>query len=83
MQKVDVVVVGGGPAGLGAALVLGRCRRSVILFDHGRYRNGARVLRGFLTREGICPAEMRRIARTELSAYPTVETKGPPPRGCP
>jgi len=65
--------VGGGPAGLSAALMLGRCRRRVLLFDHGRYRNArARHVNGFLTRDGIDPSELRRIARAEVAEYPNV-----------
>jgi thioredoxin reductase len=70
---VDVIIVGGGPAGLSAALVLGRCRRSVLLFDHGRYRNaGSRAVHGFLTRDGMSPAELRSAARAEIACYPSV-----------
>src|ERR1051325_6830777 len=66
----DVVIVGGGPAGLSAATVLGRCRRRVLLCDDGRYRNDAsRALHGFLSRDGIHPAELRRIGREQLSRY--------------
>jgi thioredoxin reductase len=73
MGEVDVVIVGGGPAGLSAALVLGRCRRSVLLFDHGRYRNaGSSAVHGFLTRDGEHPAELRRLAHQELGRYPTL-----------
>src|SRR5688500_18698794 len=70
---LDVVIVGGGPAGLSAALVLGRCRRSVVVFDHGRYRNAsARAVHGFLTPDGVPPAELRRIAHAELARYASV-----------
>jgi thioredoxin reductase len=72
-SSVDVVIVGGGPAGLSAALMLGRCRRRVVVFDHGRYRNArARHLNGFLSRDGIEPGELRRIARAEIARYPNV-----------
>jgi len=66
----DVIIVGGGPAGLSAATILGRARRRVALFDDGRYRNEAsRGIHGFLTRAGIHPAELRRIAREQLARY--------------
>lgn len=69
----DVIVVGAGPAGLSAALMLGRCRRSVLVFDSGQPRNRAsRALHGYLTRDGISPAEFLRLARAELEAYDTV-----------
>jgi thioredoxin reductase len=72
----DVIIVGAGPAGLNAALVLGRCRRSVLVFDSGKPRNGAsRALHCFLSREGISPRELRRIGRDQLSQYPTVEVR--------
>ena len=72
-RRVEIVIVGGGPAGLSAALVLGRCRREVVVFDDGTYRNrDARELRGFLTRDGTPPRELRRIAHDELSRYSTV-----------
>lgn len=66
----DVIIVGGGPAGLSAATILGRARRRVVVFDDGRYRNEAsRGIHGFLTRDGIHPAELRRIAREQLARY--------------
>jgi thioredoxin reductase len=72
----DVVVVGAGPAGLSAALILGRCRRRVLVFDHGQPRNRAsRALHGYLTRDGVSPAEFLRLARAELAAYETVEVR--------
>src|SRR4051794_2597977 len=66
----DVVIVGGGPAGLSAATILGRARRRVLVCDDGRYRNDAsEALHGFLSRDGIHPAELRRIAREQLERY--------------
>jgi thioredoxin reductase len=72
----DVVVVGGGPAGLSAALVLGRCQRRVLLCDNGHPRNEAsQAMHGYLSRDGIPPLEFIRIARGELAPYDTVETR--------
>lgn len=66
----DAIVVGGGPAGLSAALMLGRCRRRVLVIDAGRPRNAAsRALHGFLTRDGLPPTELLALARAELSPY--------------
>ncbi len=70
----DVIIVGGGPAGLSAALILGRCRRRVLVVDHGRPRNRlAAASHGYLTRDGVAPLELLRIAREELRQYPNVE----------
>lgn len=67
---LDVVIVGGGPAGLSAALMLGRCRRQVIICDSGQPRNAAsRALHGFLTRDGIHPTELLCLGRAELEPY--------------
>jgi thioredoxin reductase len=69
----DVLIVGGGPAGLNAALVLGRCRRNVTLCDSGIYRNAAaKAMHGFITRNGIPPHEFLSIAQQELSAYENI-----------
>lgn len=69
----DVIIVGGGPAGLSAALVLGRCRRSVVLFDEGKPRNAvSHALHGFLGHDGICPNRLRVIALEQLAAYSSV-----------
>jgi thioredoxin reductase len=66
----DVIIVGGGPAGLSAALILGRARRTVLVCDDARYRNEAsRGLHGFLSRDGMHPAELRRIGREQLDRY--------------
>ncbi|SHF25363.1 Thioredoxin reductase [Seinonella peptonophila] len=72
-QVLDVAIIGGGPAGLNAALVLGRARKNVAVIDEGRPRNAVtREAHGFLTRDGISPSEFRRIAREEISSYPSV-----------
>jgi thioredoxin reductase len=66
----DVIIVGGGPAGLSAALVLGRSRRSVLLLDDGQPRNArAEGVRGFLTRDGVAPLELLRLGREEVARY--------------
>src|SRR5437899_2340397 len=70
----DVVVVGAAPAGLSAALVLGRCRRRVLVCDTDRPRNAvSQALHGFLSRDGIPPLELRRIGREQLERYETVD----------
>ena len=72
----DVVIVGAGPAGLSAALILGRCRRRVLVCDTGRPRNAAsHALNGYLTRDGINPREFLAAGRKELERYDTVELR--------
>lgn len=66
----DVVIVGGGAAGLSAALVLGRARRTVAVVDSGEPRNRtAAASHGFLTRDGIPPADLVKIGREEVRGY--------------
>ncbi|WP_028550287.1 NAD(P)/FAD-dependent oxidoreductase [Paenibacillus sp. UNC451MF] len=70
----DCAIIGGGPAGLNAALVLGRARRSVALFDNNRPRNAVtHASHGFITRDGVTPAEFRRVAYEEVLRYPSVD----------
>lgn len=72
-KHVDVAIVGGGPAGLSAALMLGRCLRRVAVIDAGEHRNRkAHAIHGYLTRDGISPTDLLRVAETELMRYPTV-----------
>lgn len=72
----DVVIVGGGPAGLSAALTLGRSRRRVLLCDSGPRRNAAAVhIHNFVTRDGTAPDDFRALAREQLRAYPSVEVE--------
>ena len=72
----DVIIVGGGPAGLSAALILGRCRRRVLLCDAGEpCSRAADKVRGFLGHDGTPPEDMRRISREQLATYPNVELR--------
>jgi thioredoxin reductase len=73
VRRVDVLVVGGGAAGLSAALLLGRALRTTLVCDAGQPRNArARAVHGFLTRDGIPPEELRKASRAELARYETV-----------
>lgn len=66
----DVVIVGGGAAGLSAALVLGRARRRVAVIDAGSPRNApAAHMQGYLSRDGLPPAELLAIGRAEVTGY--------------
>lgn len=70
----DCVIIGGGPAGLNAALMLGRARRSMALIDNNRPRNAVtHASHGFITRDGVTPTEFRRIAYEEVLRYPSVD----------
>src|SRR5262245_58933778 len=69
-KTYDVAVVGGGAAGLSAALVLGRARRSVIVIDAGRPRNApAAHMHGFLSRDGTPPGDLLDLGRAEVLHY--------------
>lgn len=72
----DCAIIGGGPAGLNAALVLGRSRRNTLMFDDDNGRNlVTREAHGFITRDGIQPEELKRLAREEIAKYGSVEMK--------
>jgi thioredoxin reductase len=72
----DAIIVGGGPAGLAAALTLGRARRRVLLLDAGQGRNApAAAVHNLLAHDGTPPGELRRIGRAQLARYPGVELR--------
>ena len=74
--QYDVVVVGGGSAGLSAALVLGRSRRRTLVVDSGEPRNApSSGVHGFFSRDGIPPEELLEIGREQLEPYPSVEVR--------
>jgi thioredoxin reductase len=76
-EKYDVVVVGGGAAGLSAALTLGRARRSVLVVDAGTPRNApADQVHNYLGREGTPPLDLLATGRTEVERYGGVVTTG-------
>ena len=69
-HNYDVVIVGGGAAGLSAALVLGRARRTVAVIDAGAPRNApAAHMQGFLSRDGMPPADFLAAGREEVTGY--------------
>ncbi len=70
MNSHDVVVIGGGAAGLSAAMVLSRARRAVLVVDGGEPRNApAAHMHGFLSRDGLPPTELLTIGRKEVEGY--------------
>jgi len=70
----DCAIIGGGPAGLNAALILGRARRSVAIMDNNRPRNAVtHASHGFITRDDVTPTELRNIALEEVKSYPLVD----------
>jgi thioredoxin reductase len=69
-ESYEVIVVGGGAAGLSAALVLGRARRRTLVVDAGEPRNAPSAhMQGFLSRDGMAPAEFLAVGREEIARY--------------
>ncbi|WP_217182894.1 NAD(P)/FAD-dependent oxidoreductase [Streptomyces sp. AC495_CC817] len=72
----DAIVIGGGPAGLQAALTLGRMHRTVLLLDSGQYRNGTvQHMHNVIASDGTPPAEFRATARAQLAEYRDAEVR--------
>ncbi len=70
MHIQDCIIIGGGPAGLNAAVVLGRCRRKVLVFDTGEYRNKySHGMHNYLTRDDILPKDFIELCQKELQKY--------------
>jgi thioredoxin reductase len=71
--QTDVAIVGGGPAGLQAALTLGRIHRKAVVLDDGTYRNAAvSHMHNVLTNDGRPPGDYRAAAQRELAAYDSI-----------
>lgn len=76
MNTFDVIIIGGGPAGMSAALILGRARRRVLIVDSGSPRNASsQAINGYLTRDGVSPRDFREAALAELARYGTTTKK--------
>lgn len=70
----DTLILGGGPAGLSAALYLGRSRKHVAVLDAGEPRHAvSKAVHNFLTRDGISPAELRARSWEQMQPYESVE----------
>jgi len=70
MDLFDCIIVGGGPAGLNAGVVLGRCRRKVIIFDTGTQRNRhSNGMHNYLTRDDILPGDFLKLSHNDLKKY--------------
>lgn len=75
-MNADIVIIGGGPGGLSAALTAGRSLKRTVLFDSGPRRNArAHAINTFVTRDGIVPQQFRDIGREQLAKYDTVEVR--------
>ena len=73
-ESYEALIVGAGPAGLSAALILGRCRRKVLLCDSGGHRNSAsQTIHGLLGHDGRAPSKLLTIGSRELEKYASVK----------
>lgn len=73
---LDCIIIGGGPAGLNAALVMGRAGRETILFDEDQPRNRVtQESHGFITQDGVKPSEFKKRGRADVLKYPSVSIK--------
>ncbi|WGD97789.1 NAD(P)/FAD-dependent oxidoreductase [Bacillus safensis] len=73
---LDCAIIGGGPAGLSAALVVGRGRKQVIVFDDELPRNRVtQESHGFITNDGMTPFEIRQAGEADLQKYPNIQIK--------
>ncbi|TXD39294.1 NAD(P)/FAD-dependent oxidoreductase [Lujinxingia vulgaris] len=73
-NNLDVLIIGGGPAALSAALYLGRARRRALVVDAGEPRHApSSGVHKFLTREGVSPAGLRELAWDDLQEFPTID----------
>jgi thioredoxin reductase len=76
LPALDAVIVGGGPAGLSAALVLGRARRRVLVLDTGRPANAVSTgVGGLLAQDRVLPSDLRSAGREQLADHPTVDVR--------
>src|SRR6476659_4440582 len=70
MRIYDCIIIGGGPAGLNAAVVLGRCLRKVLVFDTEKHRNRkSHGMHNYLTRDDIIPIDFLQLCHQELKKY--------------
>jgi thioredoxin reductase len=71
---LDVIIVGAGPTGISAALLLGRSLKHVLVIDSGQPRNAvSHAANGFFSRDGIAPSDLLQIGRAQLQKYETVK----------
>lgn len=81
VKRVEAAIIGGGPAGLSAALVLARASRKIAVIDACKPRNSVSPgVHAFLSRDGILPADLKKISRKQIAGYPDVDFISQPVR---